>query len=45
MPFYRNSDIVTMRIPAIVNALEKKPMLLFTTAAYHAAVGREAAMR
>ena len=29
----------------IVNALEKKPMLLFNTAAYHAAVGREAAMR
>ena len=29
----------------IVNALEKKPMLLFNTAAYHAAVGSEAAMR
>ena len=30
---------------SIVNALEKKHWLLFNTAAYHAAVGREAAMR
>ena len=37
--------MVILFLISIVNALEKKHWLLFNTAAYHAAVGREAAMR